>query len=79
VIDNDLVAGSDLMGMLQILIQENFNYKKAAESSYLHYNTVRYRIHKLNQLGVSFEGGQNLCEIVLAFNSYTWLKAINKL
>jgi len=78
-IDCDDMEGSDLMDTLQSLIRGDFSYKKAAENSYLHYNTIRYRINKMKQLGIQLEGGQNLCELVLAYHCYTWLKAKNEL
>lgn len=78
-IDCDKAEGSDLMDTLQSLIQGDFSYKKAAENAFLHYNTIRYRINKMKQLGVHLEGGQNLSELVLAYHCYTWLKAKNEL
>ena len=69
---------TDLIETLHELIRANFNYKKAAETSFLHYNTIRYRADKIKQLGISFEQGQSLAEVVFAFDIYLWLQATNK-
>ncbi|MEJ5965343.1 PucR family transcriptional regulator [Flavonifractor porci] len=75
VIAYDQQNSSRLMETLHALIRSNFNFKKAAEISFVHHNTIRYRANKMLQLGLSFEPGQDLAELILAYNIYLWLKA----
>lgn len=65
----------DLMNTLKVIMEENFNIKKAAEKLFIHYNTLRYRVEKIKELGVNFENGFEIGELVLAYNIYLWLKA----
>lgn len=78
VLEYDQKNGMNLMETLKGLIESNFNYKKTAEHSYLHYNTIRYRANKIQQLGISFEQGQNLAETIFAYNIYLWLLATDQ-
>ncbi|MTI47426.1 PucR family transcriptional regulator [Sporosalibacterium faouarense] len=72
---NDL----NLMNTLRVIIEVNFNMKKAAKKLFIHYNTLRYRVEKLKELGIQIENGFEMGEIVLAYNGYLWLKAKGKL
>lgn len=75
ILEYDKRNHTNLMETMKALIDTNFNYKKAAEILFLHYNTIRYRAKKLQELGISFEQGQNLAEVVFAYNIYLWLMA----
>lgn len=79
VIDYDRKNKASLMQTLEYLIQYHFNLKQVSEARYLHYNTVRYRANKLQQLGVDLEPGEGLGEIILAYRIYVWLKSIKKM
>ena len=79
VIDYDRKNKASLMQTLEYLIQYHFNLKQVSEARYLHYNAVRYRANKLQQLGVDLEPGEGLGEIILAYRIYVWLKSIKKM
>lgn len=66
---------TDLFDTLRILIKCNYNLKKASEISYLHYNTIRHRVKKLEELGVNYSEGENLAEAVLAVSIQLWLES----
>jgi len=40
----------DMLSTLRVLIEENWNFKSAADRLHIHYNTVRYRCEKLTEL-----------------------------
>lgn len=74
-LEHDRTADMKLLDTLKALIQENFNAKKAAVRLYIHYNTLRYRMDRLKELGIDIDNGFELGELVLAYNIYLWLKA----
>ena len=47
--------------------------KKSAESLFIHYNTLRYRIDRIKELGIKIDNGFEVGELVLAYNIYLWL------
>ena len=52
----DLSNNSDLYKTLEELVRYNWNLKETAENMYVHYNTMKKRYHKIQEiLGVSFE------------------------
>ena len=69
--DND---GEYLLETLIYLINNNFNRTKTAKSLYIHYNTLRYRIERLHNLGFLSEQGVTNLEVVIAYYIYKWLK-----
>lgn len=75
VIEYDRKCDLKLLETLAELIQCNFNLQKASGKMFIHYNTMRYRVDKLRQLGINMDNGFDLGEIVLAYQSYIWLKA----
>lgn len=77
-IDHDAEKGTQLMETLGMLIAGNLNYRQVAESSFVHYNTIRYRAAKIEQLGVSLKHGRDFAEIVVAYDCWIWLKAIGE-
>lgn len=79
VIAYDRKNSASLLQTLEYLILHKFNLKRVSEAQYLHYNTVRYRANRLQQLGLDLEPGENLSETILAYRIYIWLKSINKM
>ncbi|MCG8513671.1 MAG: PucR family transcriptional regulator ligand-binding domain-containing protein [Halanaerobiales bacterium] len=75
IIEYDQTTSMELMETLRVLLEENFNAIKAAKRLFIHYNTLRYRIKKLKQLGIDIEDGFEIGEIVLAYNIHLWLIA----
>lgn len=75
IIEYDKTTNMNLMETLKILIEDNFNAKKAAKRLFVHYNTLRYRIDRIKELGIDIENGFEIGEIVLAYNIYLWLRA----
>ena len=69
----------DLMETLRVLIEENFNAKKASEKLFIHYNTIRHRIEKMKELGLELESGFSTGEIVFAYHVLIWRQAMKNL
>lgn len=49
-IDHDKKNNGDLLNTLYYLIKNNWNLKVTSEKMYLHYNTIKYRFNKINEL-----------------------------
>jgi purine catabolism regulator len=64
-----------LMNTLKGVLDTNFNLQKTAKNMYIHYNTLRYRMEKLRELGINIDDGFEIGEIVLAYNIYIWFKS----
>lgn len=75
VIKHDNNSDFQLMNTLKVLIECNFNIKKASQKLFIHYNTLRYRIDRLRELGIEIDDGFEIGELVLAYNIYLWLIA----
>ena len=76
-IDYDRENDADLMETLGHLIEGDLNYKRVAERSFVHYNTVRYRASKIEQMGVSLKPGRDFAEVVVAYDCWVWLRALS--
>lgn len=75
VIEYDNNHDLSLMNTLKGVIKTNFNLQKTSKNMYIHYNTLRYRMEKLKELGINIDDGFEIGEIVLAYNIYIWFKA----
>lgn len=69
---------SELLDTLLILIKNKFNKANAAKELYIHYNTLRYRMEKLEKLGMLEENGLKTINIIFAYYVYCWLKNKNR-
>ncbi|TRM10903.1 PucR family transcriptional regulator [Lentibacillus cibarius] len=74
VIEYDERKGANLLETLSYYIQNNTNLQKTADDMYVHYNTMRYRMSKLKELGINDEDGFELAEISLAYQLHQYLK-----
>ena len=63
----------ELMKTLLVLTETGFNSKEASRKLFIHYNTLRYRLDRLRELGVDISNGFAVSEIVLAYNINIWL------
>lgn len=79
ILDYDAKNNTELLETLRLLIEGDLSYKKAAEKSFLHYNTIRYRAAKIKQLGINLKSGRNFAEIVMAHDCWIWLQATDAL
>jgi purine catabolism regulator len=75
VIDHSNQKDVNLLETLAMLIQYNWNIQKTAKAMYIHYNTLRYRIDKLRELGVEIDNGFELSEIAVAYQIHLLLQA----
>ena len=75
ILEYDKTTDMKLMETLRVLIEENLNAKKAAEKLFIHYNTLRYRIDRIKELGINLDDGFGIGELVLAYNIYLWITA----
>ena len=46
----DTIHNSEYLLTLKVLIQNDWNLQKSAESLYLHYNTVKNRYYKIGEI-----------------------------
>jgi len=74
VFEYDKKKNTNLLETLRYYIKNNTNVQKTAEDMYVHYNTMRYRINKLKELGIDGEDGFELTEISLAYLLYQYLQ-----
>lgn len=51
ILDYEAKHGGNLLETLNMLINQQFNLKKTAESLFIHYNTLRHRLQVLEMLG----------------------------
>ena len=56
----------DLLETLEAFIEHDFNAQRAAASLFIHYNTFRYRLDKLKELGIDYDNGFDWMETALA-------------
>ncbi|NLJ79122.1 MAG: PucR family transcriptional regulator [Tissierellia bacterium] len=75
IISYDRTENMNLIETIRVLIDENLNMKRAAETLFVHYNTLRYRVGKLRELGMDLDDGTNVGDISIALSIYLWLVA----
>lgn len=68
-----VIEDADLLETLVSLIQNNFNIQKSAKKLFVHYNTLRYRVDKLRELGINLADGFELAEIAIAYQIHLFL------
>lgn len=73
VLANDLKNEMELIKTVQTLIKNNMNLRKTAENLFIHYNSLRYRVNKLKELGIDMTDGNEMTEIAVACQILTYL------
>ncbi|GAA0360785.1 PucR family transcriptional regulator [Alkalibacterium iburiense] len=73
VIQSDRTSGMELIKTLQCLIENNMNMKKSADELFIHYNSLRYRVNKLKELGIEINDGNELTEVAIALRLISYL------
>lgn len=74
VIEYDSKKEVNLLETLSYYIKNNTNLQKTSENMYVHYNTMRYRMNILKELGINYDDGFELMEIYLAYQLHLYLK-----
>ncbi|MFJ7662289.1 PucR family transcriptional regulator [Lysinibacillus sp. NPDC097162] len=74
VFEYDKKKNTNLIETLRYYIKNNTNVQKTSEDMFVHYNTMRYRINKLKELGIDGEDGFELTEIALAYQLHQYLQ-----
>lgn len=74
IIRYDQKKDMDLMHTLANLIKNNGNVQKTSEEMFIHYNSLRYRIQKLKDLGVDLSDGDKMIEVAVACQMYRYLQ-----
>ncbi|MFJ5766631.1 PucR family transcriptional regulator [Lysinibacillus sp. NPDC093210] len=74
VFEYDKRKNTNLIETLRYYIKNNTNVQKTSEDMFVHYNTMRYRINKLKELGIDGEDGFELTEIALAYQLHQYLQ-----
>lgn len=70
------VLGEDeLLRTLLMLIRCQMNVQKASERLFIHYNTLRYRIERLKDLGLQLHDGEKMSEYYVAYHAHHLLKS----
>jgi len=72
-IQNDQDTEMDLVKTLDSLIENNMNIKESSKDLYVHYNTLRYRIDKIKELGINLSSGNELTELGVALQLMKYL------
>lgn len=63
-----------LLETLRYYIKNNTNVQKTADDLFVHYNTMRYRMNKLKELGIHLDNGFELTEVSLACQLLQYLE-----
>ncbi|MCR4961481.1 MAG: PucR family transcriptional regulator ligand-binding domain-containing protein [Lachnospiraceae bacterium] len=63
--------GEELMNSLAAIIENDWNLKETAQNEFVHYNTIKYRFHKIEEiLGRSLESTSAKLEVEMAVKIY---------
>ena len=73
ILESDKKNEMELVATLECLIKNNFNMKKSSEDLFIHYNSLRYRITKLKELGIDVSNGENIAEFSVAIQILSYL------
>ncbi|MBM7541556.1 PucR family transcriptional regulator [Amphibacillus cookii] len=73
VIEYDQQREINLLETLNYLIKNKGNLQKTADDMYIHYNSLRYRVNKIKELGLALEDGLAFSEIGVACQLYQYL------
>ena len=75
-IDYDCKNNTNLMETLQMYFAEGGQLKQVAEKMFLHYNTVKYRIERIEQLlGISFDDPHQRLSLEVAVKALNFKKS----
>ncbi|SEN49719.1 purine catabolism regulatory protein [Amphibacillus marinus] len=73
VIHYDQQRDINLLETLTYLIKNNGNLQKTADEMFIHYNSLRYRVNKLKELGLELDEGHKFTEIAVACQLFQYL------
>ncbi len=78
-LDYDAKSGAALIETLGAIIKANGNLQRASELLFIHYNTLRYRVKKIETLaGIKLDSWQAMMEVSLALKAYHILQVHKK-
>jgi purine catabolism regulator len=74
-LEYDAHHGSELLATLRAVIEADGNLQKAAEILCVHYNTLRYRIQRIQEIqGCRVDSWRQMAEVDAALKAYQVLK-----
>jgi len=75
-IESDRLYKSELMRTLEVILRCNFNLKEAARELFIHYNTLRYRVSKIEEIaGVDLSAAEDRLNLQVAYRILQMQKA----
>jgi purine catabolism regulator len=70
---------TSLLKTLSVVIETDGKMKNAAEKLFIHYNTLRYRLHRIKELaGIDFSSWKKVARVALAIQVYHIIQARKK-
>ena len=70
-----VLGEEELLRTLLMLIECQMNVQKASERLFIHYNTLRYRIERLKDLGLELYNGEKMSEYFVAYHAHNLLQS----
>nr|WP_285801010.1 PucR family transcriptional regulator [Exiguobacterium sp. s142] len=70
-----ILGEEELLRTLLMLIRCQMNVQKASQHLFIHYNTLRYRIERLKDLGLELNDGEKMSEYYVAYQAHHLLKS----